>query len=143
MCTSKVFTPQINAGEIGAPEIGSPETGRQVRRVARAVQRVLVLEPSLGPEGRAKTARKAVGRFTLRVTGRAAHAGLDPERGVSAVLELAHLIQRVQQLADPERGITVNVGRVEGGLGSNVVAAEALAWMETRVLTRRDAQRGV
>ena len=125
----------------GDEEIGSPESTRWVRRVARAVERVLVLEPSLGPEGRAKTARKAVGRFTLRVAGRASHAGLDPEAGVSAIAELADLVRRLHALADPERGVTVNVGRVEGGLGPNVVAPEATAWMETRVLTREDAAR--
>ncbi len=127
----------LNADE----EIGSPETGRHVRRLAPFAERAFVMEPSLGPEGRLKTARKGVGRFRLRVVGRAAHAGLDPEAGVSAILELSHVIQHLQALADRERGVTVNVGVVEGGLGPNVVAPEARARVEARVLSAADAGR--
>ena len=72
------------------------------------------MEPPLA-DGRLKTARKGVGRFTLEITGRAAHAGVEPEKGVSAVTELAHQILAVNALADPSAGTTVNVGVVRGG----------------------------
>jgi glutamate carboxypeptidase len=98
-----------------------------------------VLEPSLGPEGRLKTGRKGVGQFIVTVRGRAAHAGLEPERGASAVLELSHVIQRLHALADPARGIAINVGVVSGGLRGNVVAPEARAEVDVRVLWEADA----
>jgi glutamate carboxypeptidase len=125
----------INSDE----EIGSGESTRWVRRLARSVRRVFVLEPSLGPEGRLKTGRKGVGQFTVTVRGRAAHAGLEPERGASAVLELSHVIQRLHALADPARGIAVNVGVVSGGLRGNVVPPEARAEVDVRVLWEEDA----
>jgi glutamate carboxypeptidase len=121
-------------------EIGSPESGRHIRRVARRVARVLIPEPSLGPEGRLKTARKGMIRFTVRVKGRAAHAGLDPAGGASAILQLSHLVQALHGLADPDRGITVNVGVVAGGTRPNVIAAEALGEVDVRVLDSRDAR---
>jgi glutamate carboxypeptidase len=120
-------------------EIGSGDSARHIRRLARHVQRVYVLEPSLGPEGRLKTGRKGVGRFVVTVRGRAAHAGLEPECGASAVLELAGVIQRLYALADPARGITINVGVVAGGLRGNVVAPEARAEVDARVLWEEDA----
>jgi glutamate carboxypeptidase len=119
-------------------ELGSAESTRTLRRLARRVQRVFVLEPALGPEGKLKTGRKGVGRFTVTVHGRAAHAGLAPEEGASAIVELAHVILRLQALADPARGITVNVGVVVGGTRSNVVAPEARAEIDVRVLTQAD-----
>jgi glutamate carboxypeptidase len=125
----------INSDE----EIGSGESARWVRLLARRVRRVFVLEPSLGPDGRLKTERKGVGQFVVTVRGRAAHAGLEPERGASAVLELSHVIQRLYALADPSRGITINVGVVAGGLRGNVVAPEARAEVDARVLWREDA----
>jgi glutamate carboxypeptidase len=120
-------------------EIGSGESTRWVRLLARRVRRVFVLEPSLGPEGKLKTGRKGVGQFVVTVRGRAAHAGLEPERGASAVLELSHVIQRLHALADPARGIAVNVGVVSGGLRGNVVPPEARAEVDVRVLWEEDA----
>jgi len=122
-------------------EVGSFESRRHLERLARRADRALVLEPSLGTEGRLKTARKGIGRFTVRVLGKAAHAGLDPEGGVSAILELSHVIQRLFALNDPERGVTVNVGTVDGGLRANVVAPESRAVVDVRVLTAGDAER--
>jgi len=122
-------------------EIGSPESAPRVERLARASARALVLEPSLGPEGRLKTARKGVGRFRIHVAGRAAHAGLDPEQGVSAILELTRVVRELSALEEPERGITVNVGEVHGGVGFNVVPPEARAHVEVRVRSRTDAER--
>jgi len=122
-------------------EIGSPESAPRVERLARASARALVLEPSLGAEGRLKTARKGVGRFRVHVAGRAAHAGLDPEQGISAILELARVVQELTAMAEPERGVTVNVGEVHGGVGFNVIPAQARAHVEVRVRTRADAER--
>lgn len=119
----------VNADE----EVGSPDSRRHVRRLAKAAARALILEPSLGPRGLIKTARKGVGRFEITVRGRAAHAGLDPGAGASAILELSHVIQRLNDLNDPTRGTTVNVGRIDGGTRSNVVAAEARASVDVRV----------
>ena len=122
-------------------EIGSRESTPWVRRLGRIVDRVFVLEPSLGPEGRLKTARKGIGRFTVTVEGKAAHAGLDPDKGASAILELSHVIQSLFQLNDPERGVTVNVGTIDGGLNPNVIAPKSRAVVDVRVPTHRDAQR--
>ena len=127
----------INSDE----EIGSRESSRWIRRVAARADRVFVLEPSLGTRGRLKTARKGIGRFTVRVLGKAAHAGLDPEAGASAILELAHVVQKLFALNDRERGVTVNVGTVDGGLQPNVIAPESRAVAEIRVLTQADAER--
>jgi len=127
----------LNADE----EAGSRESTRWIRMLACRSARAFVLEPSFGPDGRLKTARKGVGRFTLVVKGKAAHAGVDPGSGVSAVLEISHQIQRLFELGDEDRGITVNVGTVDGGLGPNVVAPEASAQIDVRALTEEDARR--
>lgn len=122
-------------------EVGSHESRRHIRRIARRVRRTWVLEPSLGPGGSLKTARKGVGRFTVRVFGRAAHAGLEPEAGASAILELSHVIRSLFELNDPGRGVTVNVGTVDGGLRPNVIAPESRAVADVRVCTEADAAR--
>jgi glutamate carboxypeptidase len=127
----------INSDE----EIGSVESLPRIERLARRVRRVFVLEPSLGPAGDLKTRRKGSLRFTLRTYGRAAHSGLDPEKGASAIRELARVIDRLYALADPERGVSVNVGMVSGGTRPNVVAAEARAELDVRVLSWEDARR--
>jgi glutamate carboxypeptidase len=124
----------INSDE----EIFSVESTRAIQRLARHMQRVFVLEPSLGPEGKLKTQRKGFGCFTVTVRGKAAHAGLEPEKGASAILEIAHVIQYLHGLSNPERGVTVNVGVIQGGLQSNVVAPEAHAEVDVRVLTQAD-----
>ncbi|MDT8436741.1 MAG: M20 family metallopeptidase [Gemmatimonadota bacterium] len=122
-------------------EIGSPESFRLIRRLARCADRAFVLEPALGPAGRLKTARKGHGQFRLEVRGRAAHAGLEPEKGASAILELSHQVQRLFALNDPERGITVNVGTIDGGLRPNVVAPAGFATVDVRILNAADAPR--
>lgn len=127
----------INSDE----ELGSGESLTRIERLARRVRRVFVLEPSLGPDGKLKTRRKGSLRFTIRVYGRAAHSGLEPEKGASAIQELAVVIQTLYRLADPERGITVNVGVVAGGLRANVVAPEARAEVDMRVIGWDDAVR--
>lgn len=121
-------------------EIGSPESRRWIRLVARRSVRAFVLEPALGPDGRLKTARKGTARFQVSVRGKAAHAGLEPEAGASAILELAYVVLTLHALADPARGITVNVGTVRGGTRSNVVAQDAVAEIDVRVCSRADAE---
>lgn len=121
-------------------EVGSPDSKRHVRRLARAASRALILEPSLGPDGRIKTARKGVGRFEVTVRGKAAHAGLEPEAGASAILELAHVIQALNQLNDASKGTTVNVGVIDGGTRPNVVAARARATVDVRVTTSAEGR---
>jgi glutamate carboxypeptidase len=120
-------------------EIGSPESRRHLERLSRRAARALVLEGAYGPKGKLKTARKSVGRFTLVVRGRAAHAGVNPEEGASAILELSHQVQRLFALNDRARGVTVNVGQIDGGLRPNVIAAEARAEIDVRVPTMEAA----
>ena len=127
----------INSDE----EIGSHESTRVITRFARSADRCFVLEPSLGPDGNLKTARKGVGSFTITVRGKAAHAGLDPGKGASAILELSLIIQQLFALNDPEKGVTVNVGTIDGGLSANVVAPESKASVDVRVPTMEDAER--
>jgi len=122
-------------------EIGSRDSARHIRLLARRVVRAFVLEPALGPEGRLKTARKAVGRFEIVVHGQAAHAGLDPGRGASAILELAYVIQDLFALNDGTRGISVNVGTVDGGIRPNVVAPRSTAIVDVRVQHQPDVPR--
>jgi glutamate carboxypeptidase len=82
-----------------------------------------------------KTARKGVERFEIVVTGRAAHAGTNPEEGASAILELSRLVEQLFGLNDPDRGVTVNVGTIDGGLRANVVAPQASALVDVRAPT--------
>jgi glutamate carboxypeptidase len=121
-------------------ESGSFSGRALVEEEARRAECVLVLEPP-APGGRAKTERKGTGVFTLSVEGRAAHAGLEPEKGVSAILELARQIERVSALARPEVGTTVNVGTIGGGTHANVVAAAAQAEVDVRFTVADEARR--
>jgi glutamate carboxypeptidase len=116
-------------------EIGSPGSTRWVRRLAKVVSRTFVLEPSSGEAGDLKVGRKGIGRFTITVHGKASHAGLAPEAGASAILELSHQIQNLFALNDPSRGITVNVGTIDGGLRANVVAPMSRAVVDVRAPT--------
>jgi glutamate carboxypeptidase len=121
-------------------EVGSQSGRALVEAEAQRAARVLVFEPS-APGGRAKTARKGTGTYKVRAEGRAAHAGLDPEKGVSAILEIARQIERLHTFNDAARGVTVNAGVVSGGTRSNVVAAEAQTEVDVRFSTMSDAQR--
>ena len=120
-------------------EVGSASSRSITEKLAKEHAAVLVLEPSFGPRGALKTSRKGVGEFTMRVQGLSAHAGLDFEKGQSAVLELAKQIAKVSAFTDKRRGVTVNPGVVAGGSRSNVIAAEAKAQFDLRVATMRDA----
>lgn len=121
----------VNADE----EIGSRTSTRYIRWLAQHADRALVTEPALGQRGDIKTERKGIGRFTVTVYGKAAHAGLDPEAGASAILELSHIIQKFFDLNDAEQGITVNVGTVDGGIQPNVIAPHSKAVVDVRVPT--------
>jgi glutamate carboxypeptidase len=127
----------INSDE----EKGSRDSTRAIQRLAKIAARAYIMEPPLGLNGKLKTARKGLGRFTLTVRGVSAHAGLDPGKGASAILELAHLVQRLFALNDVEKGISVNVGVIEGGTQANVVAAESNAVVDVRVLRAADGDR--
>jgi glutamate carboxypeptidase len=127
----------INSDE----ETGSADSRRITVRLARRAARAFVLEPAYGTSGKLKTSRKAVGEFEVVVRGRAAHAGLSPGEGTSAVLELSHQIQRLFAMNDPSHGISVNVGTIDGGVGPNVVAPEVRARVDVRVRTLADAAR--
>lgn len=95
----------------------------------------------MGEAGDIKTERKGIGRFTFTVHGKAAHAGLDPESGASAILELSHVIQKLFALNDADKGITINVGTVDGGIQPNVIAPHSSAVVDVRVPTVADGER--
>lgn len=122
-------------------EIGSDCARRLIEREARRSRAVLVLEPGTGPDGRLKTARKGIGEFELLVTGRAAHAGVNPQAGVNAVHELALQIARVADFNDPRRGITVNADVIAGGTRTNVIAERARAAVDVRCVRAADMKR--
>ena len=121
-------------------ETGSRTSRRAIEDAARGSRAVLVLEPSL-PGGAIKTRRKGCGEFTLTVHGVAAHAGIEPQRGVNAIHELAHQIAAIQQLQDMERGVSVNVTVVSGGGRTNVVPDRARASIDVRVPSMEEARR--
>lgn len=131
---SKVIL-QLNADE----EVGSESSRKLTERMAKRSRAVLVLEPGTGLEGKLKTARKGVGGYSLIVRGKASHAGVDFPAGASAVVELARQIERIAKFTQIARGITVNPGVICGGTRSNVVAAEARAEIDVRVLRLKDA----
>jgi len=121
-------------------ESGSPSGRPLIEAEAKNARAVLVLEPS-APGGRVKTARKGTGMFTIKVHGRAAHAGLEPEKGVSAVLELARQTIRLHNLNNPATGTTVMVTVAHGGTHSNVVPDEAEAEIDVRFSSAVEAGR--
>ncbi len=127
----------VNVLLVSDEEGGSDSSRALTERTARQCAAVLVCEPS-GPGGALKTARKGVGSFVVKVTGQAAHSGLDFEKGHSAILELAHQIQAISQLTDLKRGTTLNVGVIRGGTRTNVIAAEAVAEIDLRIAKKTE-----
>lgn len=125
----------INSDE----EIGSRDSTSSIKAISKIADRAYILEPPLGLKGQLKTARKGIGRFTIMVKGKSAHAGLNPKQGVSAIVELSYQIQHLFSLNDFEKGITVNIGMIEGGTSANVVAAESKAVVDVRVHHHEDA----
>jgi glutamate carboxypeptidase len=122
-------------------EIGSESSRKLIETEARRSDAVFVLEPSLGPRGLLKTARKGVGEAEIIVHGRASHAGLAPQEGVNAVHELARQIARLEQWNDSRRGISVNADVIEGGTRVNVIAERARAVVDLRALRIADMSR--
>ena len=130
------FVMQLNSDE----EIGSPTSRPFTEAEAKKSKAVLVAEPSAGLDGRAKTARKGGGTYTLCVEGRAAHSGLDFSSGVSAVLELSRQLLKIAEWTDLEKGVTVNPGVIQGGTRSNVVPETAWAEVDVRAPSPADAR---
>lgn len=118
-------------------EIGSGSSRAAIEEEARRSAAVLVLEPSL-PGGAVKTARKGCGQYELTVHGVAAHAGIDPSKGASAIHELAHQICRLYELPKQWPGVSLNVGIIAGGSRPNVVAEQASAVIDVRASTRNE-----
>ncbi len=113
-------------------EVGSGSSRALIESMARECEAVLVLEPALA-NGAVKTARKGVGEFEIEVTGVPAHAGVAPAAGASAIHALVDIVARLQGLADPARGLTINVGVISGGTRPNVVAERARALVDVRI----------
>ena len=122
-------------------EIGSDASRRLIETEARRSDAVFVLEPSLGPKGLIKTARKGVGEAELIVHGRASHAGLAPQEGINAIHELSRQLSRIQEWNDPHTGVTVNADVIEGGTRVNVIAERARAVLDLRALRVLDMRR--
>ncbi|HKS39862.1 MAG TPA: M20 family metallopeptidase [Blastocatellia bacterium] len=121
-------------------ETGSHFSREVIEEEARRARAALVIEPPI-PGGTIKTARKGVGEFELIAHGRSAHAGNDPRSGISAITEMAHQILAINKLMDYERGTTLNVGVIHGGVLSNVIAAEAIASVDMRYQTAEEGAR--
>jgi glutamate carboxypeptidase len=119
-------------------EIGSESSRKLLETEARRSDAVFVLEPSFGPRGLLKTARKGVGEAELIVHGRASHAGLAPQEGINAIHELAHQLARLEKWNDLRRGVTINAGLVEGGTRTNVIPERARAVLDLRALRVSD-----
>src|SRR5438067_2080568 len=122
-------------------EVGSESSRPITEKLAKRSEAVFVLEPAQGPQAALKTARKGVGDYHVKVTGKAAHSGVDFDKGRSAILELARQIERISGFTELKRGLTVNVGVLRGGTRTNVVAAEALAEVDIRISTKKDEKR--
>lgn len=121
-------------------EVGSRTSRELIESEALRSAYVLVMESPLA-NGTLKTTRKGIGGFDLEITGKAVHAGIEPEKGISAVQELAHQILKLHSLTDMSKGSTVNVGVVQGGTVSNVVAPHASAEIDVRAWTQEEADR--
>jgi glutamate carboxypeptidase len=119
-------------------EVGSYSSRKITEALAKESAGVLVLEPA-GPRGSVKTARKGVGEYILNVKGVAAHAGLDPGTGHSAIVELARQITAVSKMNDLRRGLSVNPGVIRGGTRTNVIAAEATVEIDVRIKNAKQA----
>jgi glutamate carboxypeptidase len=122
-------------------EVGSPSSRKITEALAKKSAAVFVMEPAYGLHGAVKTERKGVGEYTIRVTGKAAHSGLDFEKGQSAILELAKQINAISNLVDARHGLTLNVGTVRGGTKVNVVPGSAEAAIDVRITRNSDGAR--
>lgn len=139
---------EANGGELPRPvivwlvtdeEVGSNSSRPITEKLAQQCDAVFVMEPSQTLEGSLKTWRKGVGEYNVKVTGVAAHSGVDFEKGHSAIIELARQIQKISGFVDMKRGLTVNPGVIRGGTRYNVVAAEAEVDVDVRIMKLKDA----
>ena len=122
-------------------EVGSRTSRALIEAEAKKSKAVFVLEPGTGPQGDYKVWRKGTGAFNVKVTGKASHAGTSPEEGISAIQELALQIAKIHSLTNFSTGTTLNVGVIGGGTRSNVVAEEAWAKVDMRVMTIAEGER--
>ncbi|MCM3712737.1 M20 family metallopeptidase [Alkalihalobacillus oceani] len=120
-------------------EIGSSTSRQLIEEAAKGKAYALVMEPARR-DGSVVTERRGNGRFTIEVHGKAAHSGIEPEKGRSAIEELAHKIVKLHELNDHEHGISVNVGIIEGGNAVNTVSATAIGHIDVRVATEEQAE---
>ena len=120
-------------------EIGSPTGRKLVENEAEKAELCFVFEPSAN--GKVKTGRKGTGMFTLKTHGIPAHAGLEPENGASAILEISRQIEKLHKLNQPETGTTVNVCTIKGGTTSNVIPETASCEIDVRFTTLAEARR--
>ncbi len=132
---SREVTLLVNPDE----ETGSGASRATTEMLASKSLAVLVLEPGTGLEGQVKTARKGIGGYRIQVHGIAAHSGVDFEKGASAVLELARQIEKIAGFTNLKSGITINPGVITGGTRANVIASEAEALVDIRVMRAWDA----
>ena len=123
----------------GDEELGSPTSRTLIEEEARAARAVLVLEPAEGPN--LKVARKGIGGWRVDIEGRASHAGLEPEKGINAAIELANQVLWIDGLGRPEDGTSVTVTMVGGGSASNVVPESAWCEVDVRMWTEEEAER--
>jgi len=121
-------------------EIGSPYSNAQVKELVADVKAGLVFEPGL-PGGAVVTSHSGVHWLTLTVEGRAAHAGLEPEKGINACVELADKVVRISKLSDPDSKLLVNVGVIKGGTKPNIVCETAEAGIDVRFVEKDDLQK--
>lgn len=121
-------------------EVGSSSSRALIESEAGQCRAVFVIEPSL-PGGALKTSRKGAGRFTVKAIGKAAHAGIDPAKGINAIEELCRQIIKLHTMTDLARGTTVTAGIVHGGTRVNVVPAEAAAEIDVRITSMEEAER--
>ena len=133
------FTPKTNIKLLfnSDEELGSENSMDLIQEESKKSKVAFCLESSF--KGMIKTARKGVGMYYLSINGKAAHAGSEPENGISANVELAHQILKLNSFNNPDTGTTVNTGRAEGGVVRNQVAAKAKALIDLRVVTNNDA----
>jgi glutamate carboxypeptidase len=132
---------QIALLVVSDEEVGSVTSRALTEAEAKRSDCVLVVEPGTGLAGKLKTARKGIGNYRIRIEGRASHAGVDFEKGASAIVEAAHQVAKCAALTDLRRGTTVNPGVIRGGTRSNVVAADAEIDVDVRVVRMSDAVR--
>ncbi|MDA2933503.1 M20 family metallopeptidase [Acidobacteria bacterium AH-259-D05] len=121
-------------------ELTSSHSRELIEDFARESDLVLITEPPL-PGGGLKTFRKGVGSYLVKIHGKSAHSGLEPEKGIDAVDELARRIIEIRSFSAPEKGTTVAVTRVRGGTAINVIAEYAEAGVDTRFITQEEGER--